>query len=315
MFGERFLGGSSPGLPGPGLFPVSGFSLFIAGFELKVSSPDLPVLFEPRFPYAAFAALSPPNAGFPAVDVRLGRAATGGVGEGEKVFDAGTWSLRRRGRERLISFHAPGLEEEPFWTARLGPRAREADVACRDVKIHEGAPAIANPVHYPLDQLILIHALGPDGILVHAAGARLGDRGLILAGASGAGKTTLSRLVEEAGFTVASDDRVAAARGPGGWTAWGTPWPGEGRQALNEPSPLRALVFLARGRENTLRRLEPPEALRCLMPLASVFWHDPDLLDDALAASGELCRDVPAYEFSFTPDRRAAEALAGLAAG
>ena len=88
---------------------------------------------------------------------------------------------------------------------------------------------VSNPVHYPLDQLLLMYTLAQrEGALLHAAGVDIQGQGFIFPGKSGAGKSTLSRqLVVQKELEVLSDDRIVIRKIDGVFQAFGTPWPGD----------------------------------------------------------------------------------------
>ncbi len=204
---------------------------------------------------------------------------------------------------------------EILCTACLDEAAGSVDITCSKrmlVHTREGL-FLQNPAQYPLDQLFLIHALGPRGILCHAAGAARGDRGILLAGISGAGKTTISRLLHAQGdFRMLSDDRVVVTRDEGGFSLHGTPWPGEGGFARDEAAPLSACIVLRKGTANACRQLATSQGFQALLPTISIFWPEPELTRQALAICQALTAGVPVYEFFFTPDDRAPRALADL---
>jgi hypothetical protein len=231
------------------------------------------------------------------------------------IFTAGdVWRLFASGDRRMIVRYA-GEPPGPLCAAVFDREVRSVEVTCsrRMLRSSEEGEFLENPVQYPLDQLLLIQALGDRGVLAHAAGAEAGGRGILLSGASGAGKTTLSRLLEtHGGFRLLSDDRVVVGRESAGFMFHGTPWPGEGRYALDEAIPLAAVAILRQGPECGLRRLSPSDGLRRLLPTMSVFWPDPDRAQLALGICQALSATVPVYEFTFSPDRHAPDTLERL---
>ena len=119
----------------------------------------------------------------------------------QQLFEAGdVWRLFASGNRRIIVRYA-GTRSEPLCAAVMDEEVRSVDVLCsqRLVGATVEGPCLENPIHYPLDQLLLIRALGPRGVLVHSAAASSGRRGVLLAGVSGAGKTTISRLLHAHG--------------------------------------------------------------------------------------------------------------------
>jgi hypothetical protein len=171
-----------------------------------------------------------------------------------------------------------------------------------------GAVSIANPVRYPLDQILLMHTLANrEGAIVHAAGLELDGIGLLFPGESGAGKSTLTRLVHgRPRVRLLSDDRIVVRHGRRGFRAYGTPWPGDALVAENTNMGLDALLFIRHGRQNRARALDGSEALRRLLPVVAVPWYDRESAEHLLAFCDSLCTAIPAYEFDAVESEDAA---------
>lgn len=75
-----------------------------------------------------------------------------------------------------------------------------------------------------LDTLVLFLLTRAGRIPVHAAGVRVGDRAVVLAGPSGTGKSTLALAALRAGLPVLSDDTVYVQLAPR-LRVWGLPRP------------------------------------------------------------------------------------------
>ncbi len=218
-----------------------------------------------------------------------------------------TWSLLREGSERYFVSPAGATAQPAFWTMRIRPTPLQADIWMGPrfrSATPDGAPHYFNPVTYPVDQLLLIHALSlNEGLLVHAAGVVLDGVGLVFPGVSGAGKSTLARQFQRTGHgdALLSDDRVVLRATGAGWHACGTPWPGNAGVARNAAAPLHALAFLTQGSAHKLRRLSPLEALERLIPVTSIPWYDAELVGPVLATCDRLLREVLCYELTCTP--------------
>jgi hypothetical protein len=157
-------------------------------------------------------------------------------------------------------------------------------------------------VQYPLDQLLMIHvaAARSAAVLLHAAGGSIDGNGVLFAGQSGAGKSTVSRLLgNDARFL--SDDRIMLRRFGGKLSMYGTPWPGDAGIAINESVPLKAICFLRHADETFLRPLKPEEVLQRLLPVTSIPWYESKLAGNALSLCEFLIEHYPAYELSFRP--------------
>jgi len=177
------------------------------------------------------------------------------------------------------------------------------------------------PFQHPIDQLLVIHALGVGGgALTHAAAIAGRDGALLVAGPSGAGKTTMSRATAALGAHVLSDERTivrprANASDGGGWLVGGTPWPGEGGFAENRSVPLRELILLEQAPHDELVPLSPARALallyRCHFP---PLWDAP-ASERTMASLERLVREVPAFLFRNQKGPAAAERLLARVGG
>ena len=168
---------------------------------------------------------------------------------------------------------------------------------------------------------------------IHAAGVVIGERTVILAGASGAGKSCLALAATAAGFPLLSDDTLFVERGSPP-TIWALPRPihvfdEDVRGAPAGPERLRngkfkravaggrrlsvsrrppALCLLVRRTEASLAPLSEAEALAALPPLEPGF----DLLADEINAVFAKLAEGGAWRLTLSAD--AADAIALLRA-
>ena len=158
-----------------------------------------------------------------------------------------------------------------------------------------------------------MYLLGDRGLILHAAGALVGGRGVAFAGVSGAGKSTLTGLAAgRPGWAPLSDDRVIVRAGGAAPRLWGTPWSGEGRVAEHRCGEMAWLLFLEQGATHEIRPLAPAQALPRLFQTASLPWFDAEYLETALAACGRLVRTVPCGVLTFRPEIGAIQAVERL---
>jgi hypothetical protein len=184
---------------------------------------------------------------------------------------------------------------------------------------------LADPVRYPLDQLLMMNHLAlRGGVIVHAAAAVIQDKALVFPGVSGAGKSTLCRLFMAGGHadSLLSDDRVILwAEGSDGASApagehkqaeiWGTPWPGDAGVAQNTRAPLGALLFLVKADQTELVRLPVGMAMRRLMPVVSCPWYDRVRGNLVLETCAQAVETFPCYDLRFRADSEVVGLLTG----
>ncbi|MBP7867859.1 MAG: hypothetical protein KA419_18160 [Acidobacteria bacterium] len=233
-----------------------------------------------------------------------------------KLFDTReSWSIYREGEEYIwVNAREPS---EFFWAARFKRRMTTVIVYCRErfLSIADGRKLVYNPMTYPLDQFLLMYALAErGGAILHSCAVELGGGGVVLPGRSGAGKTTISRLLASRGHRMLSDDRVVVRKINDAFHAYGTPWAGEGKIAENRKLPLKGLLFLQKSDDNRLERLTPAAAFKRLMPVTSIPWFDEEVLPSALSFCESLISNIPAYDLHFRPDDAVVDLLEASAA-
>lgn len=182
----------------------------------------------------------------------------------------------------------------------------------------------------------------PSHPIIHAGCVGLEGSGVLVAGTTGAGKSTTCIGAAVAGLEYVSDDYLLVEtdarpvahsltcmgrihrsnmgriegvdRAVAGWVAGDDPKaavdvrllaPGRIRASL----PLKALVLprLASGGETVMRRVTAAEALRNLAP-SSLFFLPTEGPHEAFAAMGNLARALPAYVLHLNEDASAAAA-------
>jgi hypothetical protein len=280
-------------------------TLRIAGLRTDVFSP-LPLSYEDGADaYQEFRGFDRSSS---AADLRINLRdhAAPPLPDHREVFRCNAWKMLHAGDRRRV-IRTAGPDRPPLWVADTGEDFGDVTLWREPA----GESSRRNPVCYPLDQILLVHHLASrQGVLVHSAGAVVDGRAYILAGRSGAGKSTISRLISgDPRIRMLSDDRVVIRRGEGVDAAWGTPWPGEAGIALNESAPLGGLLFLEKSERNTIESISSAEALTRLLPTASVPWYDTSLMTGLLDYCGSMAKAARCAVLEFRKDGHLADLL------
>ena len=170
-----------------------------------------------------------------------------------------------------------------------------------------------NPLQYPLDQVLMINLLSKDrGIMIHACGIIDHGNGIIFAGKSGAGKSTIANLWQgNERVSVLSDDRIIIRKIEEQFWIYGTPWHGDARTCSPERAPLDKIFFLTHAKKNNLRKIEPLDATSCLIVRSFPTFWDKKGMEFTLNFCAELAEKVPCYELGFVPDERVLDFVRG----
>jgi len=293
--------------------PLHTAQLTIAGMRFAVGCERPIVDIPPSAAYADFIGepAAPPDVELP---VTLVPRALKGLADFERRFDAEEmWSLFADGSTRYLAHTGWGIDA-PLWAAELSPDADSVRVHCGGALLREeeGRAVVSSPIRYPLDQLLLTNLLAArEGVLMHSAGIECGGRLWLLAGRSGAGKSTAAGLLRgQPGLSLLSDDRIVVRRMGAEVRGYGTPWPGEARVAANRQAPLGGILYLEQSTDNRITPLETRTALELLLPVVSVPWYDPALSSEVLTFCGVVVETVPGYRLQFRRDDAAAAMLA-----
>jgi hypothetical protein len=280
--------------------------LAIAGIFFSLNSPDDVVIEEKDIAYRKFWLEGDFQTAGICYDVDLHVEALPDLIGKEKIFDTReSWSMFRQGDDRWMVFN-PSHFEEPIRIVRFSEDFSTIDLYLNPkfAAHKKGRRVVDNPLHYPVDQLLLMYIMAiHGGILIHGAGAAHDFGGVVFAGQSGAGKSTLAKQLEKGqGWQIYSDDRMILREMDERYDAYGTPWPGEAGHTLNHQVCLNKLVFLHHGEKNRLESLSPEGAFERLTHVTSIPWYDRDVMPLVLQHCRNLADTVPSFDLYFRPD-------------
>ncbi len=218
---------------------------------------------------------------------------------GKKVFDSENVSTYRSGEEFIIFFRIlKRVDTLPRSVTKINPRLKSIDLYVKSDE-HEQC-------FYPLpflSRFIVANILSWGlGVIMHASGISDNGQGIIFAGYSGAGKTTLAALWKSANRTILDDDRVIVRKKEECFWLCGTPWFENIQFSSPEMCPLERIFFVEHAKRNTVVQKKGVDALRDI--LSHTFcptWYVPGM-QFTMDFLSELVRRVPCYHLGFVPD-------------
>ena len=221
----------------------------------------------------------------------------------------GIFDVARDGDEHVIALRIRGRLER---VARFDASFSDGEVVIDPDSIY--AREGQYPLAYPLDEVIYLHRIVRlGGLLIHACGVVQGRTALVFTGPSGAGKTTISRLMQRhAGARVLSDDRIVLRPGPHGIQIHGTPWHGDGELSEAGVADLRAVHQIWQAREVIAEPLAGARAASALLGNAFLPAHDEEGAAAALDVAVRLIDQVPVIRLGFPKDERVVRYAFGM---
>jgi hypothetical protein len=222
---------------------------------------------------------------------------------GNRIFQSDSWALYENGKNIVLRCAFSDKRDPTVRTALLKPDFLRGNIYC-DLK---NKALSYDPFSYPLDELLFMHILGRGrGMLVHSCGLEFKGEGLLFAGASGRGKSTLSRLWDKPARVLSDEKNVVRILTDQPWI-YGTPWHGDAGRALNARAPLKKILFLEHGKKNRLQKLSGFQAVQRLLVCSFIPWWDKQSVKFTLGFCHRLFSKVEAYRLWFTPDVKAVE--------
>jgi hypothetical protein len=232
------------------------------------------------------------------------------------AYTSDIWDLRHLpdGGEEILFHYGQGVRH-PGWRLRFESSFRTGESVEKHFahrrSFREAEPGEPDDklLHIAASQFVeyIVARIAPRvGVLhIHSSMALVNDGAYVFVGHSGAGKSTIAALAEQAGAFIPADDRVLIARGTDGAEAWGTPWHG----ALPRKSPrggrLKAIYLL---QQDARDYVEPIGAARAVKELY-VRLIQPGLSPGEIALNLEalerLVETVPVEVLHFRPSPEA----------
>ena len=166
---------------------------------------------------------------------------------------------------------------------------------------------------FPTDQILLGQALADrEGCYLHSCGVSIDNNGLLFAGHSESGKTTMAKLFKD-NAVILCDDRMIVRRKEEGFRIYGNWSHGDLPEISPDSAPLTAIMFLEQSSQNRLilmdnKREIVHNLLSCLVkPLVTVDWWE-----KVLTLVEKMAREVPCYTLQFDKSGKVVEVLEKL---
>jgi len=220
---------------------------------------------------------------------------------GEKVFDSPPiWTLYRENGNSVIRLFPEMADLQR--TLFLPHHLKQANLYFADDCIR-----FIDPYFGPTLELLLIHYLAKEkGVILHACGIVIEDRGILFLGESGAGKSTLARMwAQENGVDILSDDRVIVRKQGREFRVYGTPWHGEAAFGSPREARLERIFFLRHGQDNSVKDMKGLDPVSHLLTCSFPPLWDSQEMEFVLEFFSQLSAQVPCQKLSFRPEKSA----------
>jgi len=219
----------------------------------------------------------------------------------DKVYQGNHFSIHKDGNSYIYTYpsHIKKKHQPYQLIAEFSPdhsRGRFFNQSA-DIFIRGGLNSLSS---ISSDQNFVARVLADrDGCCFHSAGVVLNGNGLLLMGHSGAGKTTIAKMLSQKG-TILCDERIILRKYDRGFNIYGTWWGSDVTDASPNGAPLESIFFLNKASDN---RLEPinrrAHIVKKLIPCLIKPFETADWWQQMLTLLEQIAYEVPFYDVYF----------------
>jgi MoaA/NifB/PqqE/SkfB family radical SAM enzyme len=226
---------------------------------------------------------------------------------GRELYRKVPWAIYGdNGSYHYVGIPSGGGESPPHRVAIFNPEHTRGSIYNAGEKYWRRGN-IASLTLFPSDQILIARLLADrEGYYLHSSGAVIDGAGVLFVGHSRAGKSTVTRLLIDAGerdglpVEILCDDRNIVRRADGAWRVYGTWSHGEVPLVSSRHAPLRAVCFLEKAGENTLTPCtDRPEIIRRLLACVIKPFVTADWWNKTLDLVEKTAAEVPFYVMRF----------------
>ena len=278
----------------------------IAGITIQVDS-DLPI--DDQTFHSKFASFRADGPGADTVTIRhhFGLPDLKGKDLGQELYRKSPWAIYKQHGSYIYLCIAPQADDPLLHCVATfnADHTRARIYNNREDTWRKGD--LHSLTLFTSDQILIARLLADrQGFYLHSAGAILDGAGMLFVGHSDAGKSTTTQLLIDAGskgdmqVEILCDDRNILRRLDGGWRVYGTWSHGDVPVVSANDAPLRAICFIEKADENTLRPLtDRKEITRRLLACVIKPFITADWWNKTLDLIGQMAREVHCYEARF----------------
>jgi hypothetical protein len=215
---------------------------------------------------------------------------------GKNIFNSEEVSAYISSEGLTIISHAPDRPDALSKVIRVNPRLRSIDLYAKS----DEAEQYFDPLKPYLLRILMINIFSQGlGALVHASGVNDKGWGMLFAGASGSGKSTIANLWKDRNCTVLGEDTIIIRKRKERFWMYGVPWKDD---TISSPGTclLENIFFIEHAAENNIA--QEKDALRNILSNSLFPYWNKSGIEFVMDLLSELVKRIPYYNLGFVPN-------------
>ena len=149
-----------------------------------------------------------------------------------------------------------------------------------------------------------------NGCILHSSCVIYKNSAILFTGPCSIGKSTQAELWEKyADALIVNGDKILIENIDGEIHASGIPFSGSSKDCMNLSAPVRAIICLGKGKENSVKRLHAPQSFYSIYKNCYPVPFSKELTRSLMDVVSLISENIPVYEFYCLPDESAVEVL------
>jgi hypothetical protein len=218
---------------------------------------------------------------------------------GIEIYNQQPWAIYQQKDAYVYMGYTPHIPEKEMQLRAIFNQDHTKGTIYNPEKIRE-MKGLQSLTGFASDQILIARILADrQGFYLHASGIIFNGQGLLFIGHSGAGKSTMLKILRDEG-EILCDDRMIIRKGEQGFHIHGTWSHGELPDVSPASAPLRGIFYLEQADENAIIPIDNfQERLSKVLSYIIKPLQTADWWGKIVETAGMVAAEVPAYHLKF----------------
>jgi len=228
---------------------------------------------------------------------------------GREIYHRVPWIISQQRDSWIYRGIMDGIDNDKPYVVAIANKDHSNIIICRRARYYTDF-ALEALTTFQSDLILFSRYLAEkQGLVMHSSGMILNKTGLLFVGHSGAGKSTMLKLLRGEG-EILCDDRIIVRKSPEGFRIHGTWSHGELPDISPNSAPLKAIIFLEQADTTELLPMRDKKEMvgqitaHVIKPLITSEWWEKifDLTE-------QIIKTVPIYRLKFEKNERVKDTI------